>query len=160
MKMVCNASPLITLAKAGLLDILHALCEHVVVPQAVFDEVMAGNFDDLGRIAVCRFSWLERVVLAPPASRLSTLQLGAGEAEVIEWSLRKPEYIALLDDRAARRAAAALGVRSLGTLRLLFEASRQNRVAFSDSVKRLRDAGLYCDPRTIDLVRRTEQTLF
>ncbi len=155
MKVVCNASPLITLAKAGLLDVLQSLFEHVVVPKAVVNEVMAGESQDPGRLAVSHLPWLEHAILNPPASRLSTLHLGEGEAEVIEWSLRYPEYIALLDDRAARRAAEALGVKCAGTLRVLFEASRQNLVAsFPDAVKRLRGAGLYCDQHTIDRVMR------
>ena len=159
MKVVCNASPLITLAKAGLMEVMHSLFDHVVVPRAVVNEVMAGNIEDPCRHELSSVSWLERVVLEPPASRLSTLHLGAGEAEVIEWSLRYPEYIALLDDRAARRSAEALGVRCAGTLRVLFEAHRRNMiVSFPDAVKRLKAAGLYCDQQIIDQVADKQQS--
>ena len=46
MKVVCNASPLISLAKAGLLDTVHSLFEQVIVPQAVAVEVLAGGPED------------------------------------------------------------------------------------------------------------------
>jgi predicted nucleic acid-binding protein len=84
------------------------------------------------------------------------IHLGAGEAETIEWSLRHPDFMAILDDRAARRTAEALGVKCAGTLRVLFEASKRNLiVSFPEAVERLRAAGLYCDQQTIAMVSRT-----
>jgi predicted nucleic acid-binding protein len=52
MNAVCNASPLITLAKAGLLELLHALFERVVVTEAVVKEVQAGGVEDPGSLAI------------------------------------------------------------------------------------------------------------
>jgi predicted nucleic acid-binding protein len=69
MKAVCNASPLITLAKAGLLDVLHALFDHVVVPRAVAAEIMAGQPEDPCRKVLNQTAWLEQVLLEPPVSR-------------------------------------------------------------------------------------------
>lgn len=155
MKVVCNASPLITLAKAGLMDVLPGLFERVVVPRSVVSEIMAGAPEDPCRKVLGHTPWLEQGVLAPEVSRLSTVQLGKGEAEVIEWALREPEFLALLDDRAARRVAEALGVRCAGTLRVLYEAGRSKLIAsFPEAVARLRAVGFYCDQRTIDLVSR------
>jgi len=109
MKAVCNASPLIALAKAGLLDVLRGMFDRIVVPGAVVREVLAGGPQDAGYAALERHAWLERVELEPPGSRLAALSLGAGESEVIEWALRHPGFVALLDDRAARRSAEVLG---------------------------------------------------
>lgn len=39
---VSNTSPLIVLAKAGLLELLPGLFSEVIVPTAVNDEIMAG----------------------------------------------------------------------------------------------------------------------
>lgn len=151
MKAVCNASPLITLAKAGLLDVLHHLFDRVVVPDAVVREVRVAGPEDPGALALERMPWLERVVLNPPVSRLGTMSLGAGESEVIEWALRHPGHVAILDDRAARRSAQALGLPCAGTLRLLYEADcRRLAPPFSEAVRRLRDAGFYLDQRLID----------
>jgi predicted nucleic acid-binding protein len=155
MKAVCNASPLITLSKAGLVHVLDALFDRVVVPDAVVREVDDAGPEDPGRRALAQLPWLERVVLAPAVSRLGTVQLGAGEAEVIEWGLRNPEFIALLDDRAARRVAVSLGVRTAGTLRILFVAASKGIVSsFPEAVAQVRAAGLYCDERVIRDVQR------
>lgn len=151
MKAVCNASPVIVLAKAGLIDVLRSLFDHVVITQAVVQEINAGGKEDPGAQAVAGTSWLEQVELDPKPSGLSVIYLGAGEAETIEWSLRYPEYHAILDDRAARRTAEALGVRCAGTLRLLFEAGQRGLIeSFPKAVKRLKSAGLYCDQETIN----------
>ena len=148
MNAVCNASPIISLAKAGLIHVLHELFDHVVVTGAVIQEVEAGGESDPGCRAVSQLSWIEHVVLDPSPSRLSIITLGAGEAEAIEWALRYPDYIAILDDRAARRTAEALGVRCAGTLRVLYEASRQGLVdSFPKAVATVKDTGLYCDQR-------------
>ena len=46
MNAVTNASPLIALAKANLLRILPEIFEHVVIPQGVANEILAGPEDD------------------------------------------------------------------------------------------------------------------
>ena len=155
MNAACNASPLIVLAKAGLLELLPALFEQVVVPQAVVAEITAGGAGDPAVKALRQAPWLQHVSLEPGVSALAALQLGRGEAEVIEWALRHPDHIALLDDRAARRVASVLGVQCAGTLRVLFEASRRGLLpSFAAGVQRLRDAGLYFDERTVQAVVR------
>ena len=55
-----------------------------------------------------------------PAIRRASL--GAGESEAIALALEVRASIALIDDRAARRLAGALSVRTVGTLGILLEA--------------------------------------
>ena len=81
---VCNASPLIVLAKSGLLHLFPKLFDRVLVPQAVAEEIAAAPFDDPMRLALPKSAWLETVSFMPPISPMSTWQLGRGEAEVIE----------------------------------------------------------------------------
>ena len=46
---VINASPLITLCKSGQEDLLPRLFTEIVVPGAVWDEVLAGDEDEVAR---------------------------------------------------------------------------------------------------------------
>jgi len=155
MDAVCNASPLITLAKAGLLDLLPRLFSRVVVPDAVAGEILAGPADDPMKVCLDSCRWIERVRLQPPVTALSGLHLGQGESEVIEWAAAHPGAVAVLDDRAARRAAVAVGVNVLGTLGVLARAAAQTGigVSFSDSVAAVQRAGLYLDPRVVATMR-------
>lgn len=102
-----NTSPLIVLAKAGLLELLPGLFSEVIVPTAVSDEIMAGPVGDPMRQALPMHRWLRVVRLDPPLSPLAALQLGRGEAEAVEYARRQGNCAVLLDDRAGRRTAQA-----------------------------------------------------
>ncbi len=141
---VSNASPLIVLAKAHLLRLMPLLFSEVIVPQAVREEILQGPPGDPMRQALPHCIWLRPVVLDPPLSPLSAWQLGRGEAEVIEYARLHPGGAALLDDRAARRAAASLGLKVHGSLSLVAMAAAQGRVgSFSEAANQLKAAGLY-----------------
>ncbi len=49
---VLDASPIITLAKVGHLDLLVRVAPDIGIPQAVFGEITTGPEDDLGRRAL------------------------------------------------------------------------------------------------------------
>jgi len=55
---VLDASPLICLFKSGLADLLPALFQDVVVPEAVIKEVMAEGKSDFAAQAVITRSWV------------------------------------------------------------------------------------------------------
>jgi hypothetical protein len=46
-QIVCDASPLITLAKAGLLNALPDQFQQILCPQAVINEILAGPPEDV-----------------------------------------------------------------------------------------------------------------
>ena len=57
---VVNASPVILLAKAGVIHLLPSLCDELVVPAGVVAEVEKGNAADAGR------AWLKGEGRFPP----------------------------------------------------------------------------------------------
>jgi predicted nucleic acid-binding protein len=141
---VSDASPLIVLAKSNLLHILPGLFTRVFVPQAVADEVQAGPANDPLKLALPGCGWICPVRLEPLISPLSVWQAGSGEAEVIEYARLHGNLPVLLDDRAARRAAQALGLKVHGTVGLVAAATLLGKVqSFSKSIADLKAAGLY-----------------
>ena len=58
MKVVSNASPLITLARIGHLDSLHKLYERVHIPTEVYDEVVIAGAGMPGAATVSKADWL------------------------------------------------------------------------------------------------------
>lgn len=140
---VFNASPLILLGKAGELHWVPRLGE-VVVPDGVAAEIAQGPMRDPAR------QWLGSVgasyirTAPPPPSHLLSLRLGLGETSVLAWALIHPEYEAVLDDAAARRAAKSMGVPLRGTLGLVVLAKRRGLLTSCGAVfERLRGAGLF-----------------
>ena len=156
---VSNASPLIILAKADLLEILPKLFSTIFLPRAVRAEIEAGEVDDPMREKLGRCPWLVDVELSPPLSPLSHWQLGPGESEVIEYARLHQEVVALLDDRAARRAAEALGVKVRGTLSVVAMATRHGHIpSFPAAAEQLQAAGLYVsDDLVASVVSRLRQ---
>ena len=144
---VLNASPLIVLARAGYLDLVPKLVSSVVVPRAVATEVAAGPTDDAAARFLAQPSWLSVVDLTPPLSPLAIWRLGQGESEVLEYARRNPGTTAVLDDRAARRAALALHIPLTGTLGLLVAAAKSKLLpSLLDAINAVRSCGLYVDP--------------
>ena len=121
-----NASPLIVLARAGYFDLLPKILSPIIVPRAVADEIMAGPVGDPAIKALADAGWLSVVDLNPLDSPVATWRLGQGETEVLEIARRNPGTVAVLDDKAARRAATMLGLPVIGTLGILVAATQSS----------------------------------
>ena len=156
MTFVFNASPLIVLAKAGLLEQMLELPECVLIPNAVAHEVRNCN-DPRDPAKV----WLQRAEAAaylhdaPEASDfVSGWGLGVGESSVISLAETFPHATVVLDDLAARRCAMALGLRVTGTLGLLLMAKQAGRIEkVSPALDAVIDAGLFVSASHIQAIR-------
>jgi uncharacterized protein len=125
---ISNASPLIQLAKIEQLSLLARLHSRVLIPTAVYSEVVLAGGSRPGAEAVAKAiadGWLIPT-MAPQDRTLDLLrdQLDDGEAEAIRLTLEQPSSVILLDDMAARSAASRLGLRVTGTLGLILRAKR------------------------------------
>ena len=151
---VVNASPVIVLAKAGRLRLIDDLCDAVLLPSAVVNELVAGPPDDPARLAVAA-GWGRRVSPRQCPSSLVEWGLGAGETAVLAVALEHPGCTALLDDAAGRAAAHTLGVSTLGTLGLIVRAKLRELVPSAGQViQEVRHAGLYLDEGIVDAALR------
>ncbi len=148
---VFNASPLILLSRIDGLPWLAAIGSERLVPARVLEELRAGAARDAAAAEVAAASGLTVVDVGAIDPRVVAWGLDPGESHVLTLALAR-DAIAVLDDRAARRAASALGIRIAGTLGTIALLARLGVVADAASVfARLREAGLYLDD---DLVAR------
>lgn len=138
---IANASPIIVLAKIGRLDILLGGDRTLIVPEAVATEVVQGLLQDAARQAI-ESGWGSKPVPVMPDPAVIEWGLGPGETAVLSLAKNK-DAVALVDDRAARMAAKALGIRVLGTLGVVLRARREGRISSSvEILQALRQAGL------------------
>ena len=147
---VVNASPLIVLAKAGLLEFLRLAGETVLVPAPVAAELRAHR-NDAGARALSNTPWLKIVV--PPATPqwIAAWDLGAGESSVLAWAYANPGTRAILDDLAGRRCAQTASIHIRGTLGLILLAKQRGKIgAARPEVENLRKAGLYLSDTIIN----------
>jgi predicted nucleic acid-binding protein len=145
---VVNAPPLIVLSHLARLDLLREPRPNidVVVPQAVLDEVMRGEPDDpaVSQVSLVIGTWLGVIGTPPLHVSIRAGQLDPGEIAVLFAALDHPGWEAVLDDHAARREAARLGVPCIGTVGLVLAGRRLGIVpSVRDALQILRDAGMY-----------------
>jgi predicted nucleic acid-binding protein len=137
---VINASPLIALAKISHLFLLQNLCSNLLIPDGVVQEIEQGEAADPSR------QWLRTV----GKQWVQAWDLGFGETQVLSWVYKNPVYEAILDDRAARKCAAALGLRVRGTLGILLLAKKEGQVpSVRPLFDRLREAGFRVDTEVL-----------
>jgi len=110
------------------LSLVSALCEEMIIPRKVADEVLAGPTDDPAR------NWLEndgKRHIKPTVSLLPVIaswDLGKGESAVLTWGYQHRDWEIVVDDGAARKCARALGIRHLGTIGVILRAKRQKLI--------------------------------
>src|SRR5262249_55830018 len=135
--------PVIRLARVGRVALLEDLAEEPIIPSGVAREILEGPEGDPAR------SWLAGAGASrvQPAEMIAAVvaawDLGAGESEVLSWACRHPGVEAILDDRAARNCAVALGVPVRGTLGVILLAKKEGNVPLAlPLLDELRTAGL------------------
>ena len=102
-----------------------------MIPEAVFGEVTSKD-DRASRYLQRRPAWI-RVEKAPACDDASLMpaKLHAGEIEVLLLARQRHAALVVLDDNAARKTAAFLGLDLTGALGILIAAKREG---FVDSV--------------------------
>lgn len=150
MTVVADSAPLIALARIGRTALLGDVFGTVLVPSAVWDEVMRPGRAGVDELA--RSAWIERATITTAPMTFPS-SLGAGEREAIHLAAHRQRPL-LTDDRAARRFAEGLGIAVTRTLAVLIVA--EERALLSDAASVVTDlevAGLFLGPQ----VRRAFQ---
>ncbi len=129
MIVVSNTSPLINLAVIGYLDLLHQLYGQVIIPQAVYDEIVILGAGQPGAVEVASSSWIKVVPIQNPAMAISLqAELDQGEAEAVILAFELKAALLLIDERRGRQVATRFGLKITGLLGLLIEAKRQGLI--------------------------------
>jgi predicted nucleic acid-binding protein len=150
---VINASPLITLFRSGQAALLPKLFNRIVVPEAVWKEVVLDEWDDTVVRELGAQTWpiRENVTISP---RVEAWNLGAGETAVLSHALANPTLRAIIDDADARRCARTLGIPILGTGGVLLLAKRRGLLpSVAEGIEKLRNGGLWLSDDLIKLLK-------
>ncbi|CAG0928861.1 hypothetical protein TFLX_01106 [Thermoflexales bacterium] len=125
MIIVSDTSPLINLAAVGQLDLLRQLYDRVIIPQAIYDEIVIAGAGQPGAAEVKTASWIEtRRVQNQALADVLKLELDRGEAEAVALALELKADLLLIDERKGRAIATRLGLVYIGLLGALVEAKR------------------------------------
>lgn len=152
-RVVVDASPLIVLYKAGLAELLPRLFSKIIVPEAVWNEVLAGGANDVAARSIGQSTWITHEPVAEISSTITAWDLGIGESSVIAIAARDASTRAILDDRQARNLARTLGVRILGTGGVLVLARKRGLIdSLKTEIDKIVAAGCWLSPELIQLL--------
>jgi predicted nucleic acid-binding protein len=150
---ITDASTLIHLAGIGCLELLKEFHGKVMIPPAVWREVVTEGKGRPGshEVRVARQSgWIEVV---PPQDRalveLLKQELDEGEAETIALAVEQQAEVVFLDEADARGAAEIYGLRKTGVIGILMRAKLQGKISsLKEELDRLREeADFWIDER-------------
>jgi predicted nucleic acid-binding protein len=126
MIIVSNASPLINLARIGKLDLLHDLYSELIIPEAVWHEVVVEGIGQPGADEMKTALWVKTQVVTNRQLVQSLRQeLDAGEAEAIALALEIGAELLLMDEHLGRDVARYFGLRYTGLIGVLIEAKHK-----------------------------------
>ena len=154
-RVVVNSSPLMVLFSSGQEAWLGQLWHEVLVPGAVWKEVLAGGPQDTVAQRLPTMPWARQVEVPAITPVIAAWDLGAGESEVLTFALTHPGYRATVDDAGARRCARTFGIPILGTGGALILAKRRGLIAsVAESLTALRKAGLWLSDELVTLLKQ------
>jgi predicted nucleic acid-binding protein len=123
---VSNTSPILNLACIGRLDLLRALYGQLLIPPAVFHELVLADPDAPGAAEVRSGGWIAQHPVANQTLVAALrLELDAGEAEAIACALELKATLLLMDERRGRQIAQRMGLPVVGLLGALLLAQRR-----------------------------------
>jgi predicted nucleic acid-binding protein len=136
MIVIADNSPLSAFAEIGQLDVLKGLYGRIVIPESVALEALHPRAPKVLREWIeSRPDWVE-ITTDPGEFLPETSGLGAGEASAITlaWNHRT-EALLILDDRAARSLADAMGLHITGVGGIIVAAARMGFLDFEQALK-------------------------
>lgn len=152
-KVVLNASPLILLCNGELDFILPQLFTEVVVPEAVWQEIMGGPHLDRATQQLPGLGWLKKAS-TNPVPDVVHWDLGMGETEVLNFAVRHSDYTAVLDDMLAKKCARSLGLQAVGTGTVLILAKEAGLIQSGEqSLHTLRKVGLWISDEVVQMLK-------
>ncbi|NKB67713.1 MAG: DUF3368 domain-containing protein [Candidatus Latescibacteria bacterium] len=143
MIVVADAGPIISFARAGHDTLLRQVLTQLVIPEAVYTEMMAKGVEAPGAALVQEGIWIR---LATVRDRVQVdrlpVNLGSGEREALVLAQERGATL-LVDDLAVRKEAAKRSIPYFGSLRVLQRAKQKGLIdSAGPVVTDLRRAGL------------------
>jgi predicted nucleic acid-binding protein len=145
LKIVCNTSPLILLAKIHRLDTLIRLYRQLMIPKAVADEIGNKPGEENDQVqALLKKGTLQLKQVSEKILAELPIDLGRGEREAIALVIDSGADLVILDDRQGRLVSRDRGLSVTGTVGVLIEAKERGFIpSLRPEMDRLIEAGMW-----------------
>lgn len=126
MIVISDTSPIINLVAVGQLALLQQLYTKIIIPEAVYQEIVIEGAGRLGAIEVKEKAWFDvRSVSNTLLVNDLLLDLDLGEAEAIALAIEDKAHFLLMDERRGRTIAKKMGINVTGLLGILLVAKKR-----------------------------------
>lgn len=151
MTVVSNSSPLIALSALSCLGLLKEIFSEVLIPEAVYREVVLQGQGKPGARDVQEAEWIRRVQIRDQHAvdailERFGLELGEAEAIVLAKEVGAAWVILDEDDKGPRKCARELGLSVIGTLGVLLRAKQEGHLSnMYEKLEELKANGFWID---------------
>ena len=158
LKVVCNSSPLIHLAKIKMLEMLKNFFGEILIPEAVYRECVreGGEREDAKEIE--NAGWVRVMKIKDKELKKAlNVALDEGESESIVLALEQSADLILLDDYEAREFARTYGLSITGTVGILMKAKKEGKItSLKEGLEKLRESGFWLSNKLYTKVLQEE----
>lgn len=138
---VSNSSPLIWITKIGKLNLLKKFFKTVMIPEAVYDEVVTKGIEAKAQDAfivenAVKEGWI-KIRKVKGIRKLEKFGLHKGEVDALSLADKLKSEV-LVDETHARLAAKALNIKPKGTIYILIRALKEKIIDYDEYLDLLR----------------------
>ena len=158
MKVVSNASPLIALSLIGKLHLLKELWREIIIPEAVYKEVVIQGKGKPGASLIenaIENKWI-KIFQVEEKSQVRILMsiLDYGEAEAIVLAQEIQADLVILDNREPRLFAHQIGLKVIGTIGVILKAYEKQIIKNPlEEIYRLKNYGFYIGDKLFNYIK-------
>lgn len=146
-KVISNATPLIALNKIGKLDLLRQVYKEIIIPYAVYEEVVL-DFDAPDDFVQKNNFINVMKIKNEEAKKLFVTSLHKGEVEVMILAKEIKADICIIDDLLARKYAKYYGLQITGTIGIILKAKKLGIITeIRPIMNELIDSDIYIDKK-------------
>ncbi len=158
MIIVSNTSPVVNLYVIGQLEILKTLYTEIIIPEAVYNEIVISGYGKPGSKELDNINWIKtRKVKDRNLVKALSKELDKGEAESITLAVESKADLLLLDEKIGRKVASRFSLNYIGLLGVIIMGKHKG---FIDKVeplleKLIVEAGFWIDPDLYNYILTT-----
>lgn len=128
MLVVSDSGPILSFARAGRLDLIRQVFPKIIIPHAVYEDIVLRGKGKPGADEVKQASWIERrAVIDHSFVEALPQKLHLGEREAIALA-KELNAVLLIDEHVARKEAVSRGIECVGSMRVLSRAKERNLI--------------------------------
>ncbi len=158
MIIVSDTSPVVNLYVIGQIEILETLYTEIIIPEAVYEEIVISGHGKPGSKELDNINWIKtRKVKDRNLVKALSRELDKGEAESIALAVESKADLLLLDEKIGRKIASRFSLNYIGLLGVIIMGKQKGIIDKVEPLleKLILEAGFWIDPDLFNYILTT-----